>query len=119
MNRPNRPAYWQLDVFVVVMIGLVVALMRAHLSSGWETGAEIAWSVLMIVGMSIWVRANWAALQREERDERAVHTRRLPGRPVLPARTLPLTPVQERFLAVMEHIETDYPVVVRSEQEND
>jgi hypothetical protein len=66
MNRLNGPSYWQLDVFMVVMIGLVVAMMRAHLSSVWETGAEIAWSVLMIVGMSLWVRANWAALQRQE-----------------------------------------------------
>jgi len=115
----NRPAYWQLDMFMGVMIGLVVAMLRAHLASEWETGAEIAWSMLMIVGMSIWVRANWAALQREERAQRAAHMRRGRCRPATPVRTLPLTPVQERFLAVMEPIETDDPVVVLSEQEND
>jgi hypothetical protein len=42
MNRRNGPSYWQLDLFMVVMIGLMVAMMRAHLASGWETGAEIA-----------------------------------------------------------------------------
>ena len=115
----NRPAYWQLDVFVVAMIGLVVAMMRAHLPSEWETGAEIVWSILMIVGMSIWVRANWSALQREERTQRGADARQGRCQPVTPARTLPLTPVQERFLAVMEQIETDDPVVVRSEQDND
>jgi hypothetical protein len=112
MNRSNRPAYWQLDLFMVVMIGLVVMTMRAHLSSGWEIGAEIAWSVLMIVGMSMWVRTNWAALQREERAQRAANTGRVLGQPATPARTRTLTPVQERFLAVMEQIETDDTVVL-------
>ena len=110
----NRPAYWLLDIFMGVMIGLVVAMLRAHLSSGWETGAEIAWSALVIVGMSIWVRANWAALQREERAQRAAHMRRGRCRPATPVRSIPLTPVQERFLAVMEPVETDDTVVVRS-----
>jgi uncharacterized membrane protein len=113
----NRPAYWQLDLFMGAMIGLVVAMMRAHLSSEWETGAEIAWSVLMIVGMSLWVRANWAALQREEREQRAVAARWPLGRPATAARTL--TPVQARFLAVMDQNETDDSIVVRSEQDCD
>ena len=111
MNQHSQPAYWQLDLFVVVMIGLMVALMIAHLTPVWVTAAEIAWSVLTIAGMSIWVRANWAALQREERAQRAPATRRGRYRPATPARTRPLTPVQERFLAVMEPIETDDTVV--------
>src|SRR5689334_18554667 len=112
----NRPAYWQLDLFMGVMIGLVVAIMRAHLSSGWATGAEIAWSTLMLGGMSLWVRTNWDALQREERSAKMRHAH---FRPATPARTTPLTPVQEHFLAVMEPIETDDSVVVLSEQDND
>jgi hypothetical protein len=73
----------------------------------------------MIVGMSIWVRTNWAPLQREERAQRAADTRRVRCRPATPARTRPLTPVQERFLAVMEPIDTDDPVVVLNEEEHD
>ena len=115
----NRPAYWQLDMFMVVMIALVVAIMRAHLASGWAIGAEIAWSTLMIAGMSVWVRANWAALQREERAQRAAHKRRVRGQPATLVRTLPLTPVQERFLAMMKRIDADDSTVVRSEQDND
>src|SRR4051794_13527231 len=111
MNRHNQPAYWQLDLFVVVMIGLMVALMIAHLPPAWVTAAEIVWSVLTIVGMSIWVRTNWAALQREERAQRDAEKRRCLGQSALPPRSLPLTPVQEHFLAVMAQIETDTTVV--------
>jgi hypothetical protein len=114
MNRQKQPAYWQLDMFIVVMIGLMVALMIAHLPPAWVTGGEIAWSVLTIAGMSLWVRANWAALQREERAQRDAEKRRRLGQPAIPARTLPLTPVQEHFMDVMAQIETDNSVV-RSE----
>jgi hypothetical protein len=109
MNRQNRPAYWQLDIFMGAMIGLAVVIMRAKVGSGWVTSAEIAWSALMIVGMSMWVRANWASLQREEYAQRG----RQKHRHVPSARAFPLTPVQERYLAVMEQIETDDTIVVR------
>ncbi|MEO7909083.1 MAG: hypothetical protein ABIV47_05480 [Roseiflexaceae bacterium] len=114
MNRPNRPAYWQLDIFVVAMIGLVVAMLRAHLSSSWEIGAEIAWATLMIAGMGMWMRANRVALKRSDDQERAAAVQRVPRLPEQGARTLPLTPVQQRYLAVMEHIDTDDRVVVHS-----
>lgn len=101
MNRPNRPAYWQLDLLIVVMIGLMIVIMTAHLSSGWKAGAEIGWSALAIAGMSIWVRANWAALQHEEHEQRAVAERRAAPEPGQLERTIPLTPVQRQFLKVI------------------
>jgi hypothetical protein len=91
MNQPPRPAYWQLDIFMIAMIGLMVAVVRAHLSSRWEIGAEIMWAALMIAGMSMWVYANWAALKHAEAQDRAAAGRRVP-----------LTPVQKRYLAVIK-----------------
>ena len=101
MNQPNRPAYWQLDTFIIVMIGLMIVIMMAHLSSGWKVGVEIAWSTLTIAGMSIWARVNWAALQREEREQRTADECRALHRPEQLKRTIPLTPVQRRFLKVI------------------
>jgi di/tricarboxylate transporter len=55
MKQLERPRYWQLDVFVVALLALAVALMRAHLPAGWAVSAEIAWSSLALLGMGLWV----------------------------------------------------------------
>lgn len=55
---------------MLLMIGLMIGLMRVHLPPSWDTAAEIAWSVLTIVGMGMWLRENWAALVYEERQKR-------------------------------------------------
>jgi hypothetical protein len=68
MNRPNRPKRWQLDVFMLLMIVLMILVMRAHLPSPWETVAEIAWCVLILVGMGLWACENSAALDREDQQ---------------------------------------------------
>lgn len=105
MKRPNRPAYWQLDLFTVAMIGLMILIMMANLPPPWTTVAEIGWCVLMTVGMGIWIHANRTALMYDERKQR-VHERYANERRVPPGaqggRTIPLTPVQERFLAVLD-----------------
>lgn len=99
MKDRNRPAYWQLDLFVALMIGLMLAIMAAQLAPDWTTAAEIGWCALTIAGMGLWVRGNRAALLRED------YQRRSPGRApqAAPAeRTIPMTPVQDRFLAALE-----------------
>ena len=98
MKRPNRPAYWQLDLFVLLMIGLLLLAPLAHLSARWETALEIGWSIVIAGGMAIWLRMNWAALLREDREQQAARWR---ARRHTSARTTPLTPVQERYLAAM------------------
>jgi hypothetical protein len=99
MRRPNHPKRWQLDVFMVLMIVLMIVLLQAHLSASWETAGEIAWSVLALVGMGLWVHVNWAALQDEEQQKRG--RRPTPDQSGPPeSRTIPLTPTQRRFLAV-------------------
>jgi hypothetical protein len=107
MNRPNRPKRWQLDVFMLLMIVLMILLMQAQLSPSWETAAEIAWCVLTLVGMGMWVRDNWAALQREEQQRQ--RRRRAPSRSgASESRTILLTPTQRRFLAATQaHMHTE------------
>ena len=100
MKRPNRPAYWQLDLFTAAVIGLMIVIMMANLPPPWTTFAEIGWCVLTTVGMGIWIRGNRAALMYDERKQRT-HQRPVPLG-AQSGRTIPLTPVQERFLAVLE-----------------
>ena len=107
MDGPNRPKRWHLDVFMLLMIVLMILLLQAHLSSSWETVGEIAWCVLTLVGMGMWMRDNWAAIKHEERETR--RRRRAPGRDgVSESRTIPLTPTQRRFLPVTQaHTHTE------------
>ena len=101
MKQPPRPAYWQLDLFTLSMSGLLLVLL-AQLSPGWDTAVEVTWAALTIAGMARWVRLNWAALQREERTDRLRSTHCAAHRADVQARTLPLTPVQRHYLAVIE-----------------
>lgn len=73
MKQSPRPAYWQLDLFVLTMLGLLIAAMMLGFPGQWETVVAIGWSGLMILGMSMWVYANWAALMEEERAQRRTH----------------------------------------------
>jgi hypothetical protein len=101
MNRPKRPKRWQLDVFILLMIVLMILVMQAHLPSSWETVAEIGWCVLILVGMGMWVRDNWAAIEQEEQQRRR-RTRALDRSGAPESRTIPLTPTQRRFLNVTQ-----------------
>jgi len=83
------------------MIALVVLIMCGHISARWEVLVETAWAALTIIGMSIWVWANWSALCDEEREQRTRRLQNLSGADQFPARDLPLTPVQRRFLDAM------------------
>ena len=56
MKQHNHPAYWLLDLFMLLMFGLQLLIMLAGLSSSWETAAEVAWAALTIAGMSVWVQ---------------------------------------------------------------
>jgi hypothetical protein len=101
MNRPNRPKRWQLDVYILLMIVLMILVMQAHVSSSWETVAEIAWCALTLLGMGLWVYVNWAALQHEEQRRR--RRRRIQDQDgASESRTIPLTPTQRRFLHVTQ-----------------
>jgi hypothetical protein len=68
MKRPQRPAYWQLDVFMCVMIALLVLIMGVHTSTRWKILVDAGWAALTLLGMSMWVWANWSAIREEERE---------------------------------------------------
>jgi hypothetical protein len=90
---------------MLLMIGLLILVMLARLSPGWETVAASVWAALTLAGMAAWVRLNWTALQRTERTERTLTTRGAVRRADMRTRTLPLTPVQAHFLEVTQPID--------------
>ncbi len=93
--KHHHPAYWLLDLFIVIMFGALALIALAHLSHGWETAADIVWSLVTLVGMGAWVRFNRQALLREDLAQRS-------KRSDAPERNIPTTPVQERYLAAIE-----------------
>jgi hypothetical protein len=103
MRRRKKSVYWQLDLFIVVMIAGRLVLIWADLPDSWSTIIDWVWSVLTLAGMSAWVWFNREALREEDqRARRKAHQHPpLPARPMSP-RTLPLTPVQRHFLDVID-----------------
>lgn len=101
-QRLTRPAYWQLDLFVCGMIIGALAFMQAQIPPQWEILVDGGWAALLIAGMSIWVWANWPALCEEERRQRTQRKQYVGMAHRSLPHTLPLTPVQQRFLDTMD-----------------
>jgi hypothetical protein len=103
MKRPKKPARWQLDVFMFVMIVSLLVLMWAELPASWYPIIECTWGALTLCGMSIWVWVNREALREEDRRQRTKPERQ-PQVQSTPAstRSTPLTPVQRHFFDVMD-----------------
>jgi hypothetical protein len=76
--------------------------MLAAIPAAWQTAVHIAWCLLTWAGMAVWVRANRIALQNQDRAKHLEDTRHTLSAQAESARTLPLTPVQQHFLEVME-----------------
>jgi hypothetical protein len=103
MQRRKKPAGWQLDLFIGVMIAGMLALLWAELPARWYTIIDWVWSVLTIAGMSVWVWVNRDALREEDQDaHRRAHQHPPVSATPAPPRTLPLTLVQQHFLDVMD-----------------
>jgi hypothetical protein len=105
MKRPDKPAYWQLDLFIFLMIALIFLIMRINIALQWETLVEVGWAALTIGGMTLWVWTNWSALREEEQEQRAGRQQVTPETDTLQARDRQLTPVQRRFLDAMRRHE--------------
>jgi hypothetical protein len=71
MKRSQQPAYWQLDLFVLTMISLLVGAMMLGYPAQWDMAVSIGWSVLIISGMSVWVYVHRAALAEADRAQRS------------------------------------------------
>jgi hypothetical protein len=98
LNYPNKPAWWQLYLWLVLMLGLSVLMMWAAIPAAWQTAVHIMWCLLTWGGMVVWVWVNRVALRDEDRAKHRARARAA----VDAARTLPLTSVQQHFLDVME-----------------
>jgi hypothetical protein len=102
LNHTKKPAWWQLYLWSLLMLGLSVLTMLAAIPAAWQAAVHIVWGLLTWGGMVVWVWANRVALQDEDRAKHLARTRQAPSAPADGARTLPLTPVQQHFLEVME-----------------
>lgn len=102
LGRPQKPAWWQLYVWFLLMVGLSVLMMWLSIPAPWRTVWHVVWSLLTLGGMSVWVRANSAALLDEDRARHTEHKQHTSSAPADTGRTIPLTPVQQRFLEIME-----------------
>jgi hypothetical protein len=102
LNHTKKPAWWQLYLWLLLMFGLSALTMVAAIPAAWQTAVYIVWGLLTWGGMAVWVWANRVALQAEDRAKYLAGIRQARSARTDGARTLPLTPVQQHFLEVME-----------------
>jgi hypothetical protein len=102
LNHTNKPAWWQLYLWLLLMLGLSVLTMLVAIPAAWQTVVHIVWWLLTWGGMVVWVWLNRGALQDEDRAKDLARTRHKPSARADGPRTLPLTSVQQHFLEVME-----------------
>jgi hypothetical protein len=103
MQRQKKPARWQLDLFMGIMIASLLVLMWAELSESWYTFIDWAWGALTLCGMSVWVWVNRDALREEDQHAHRKSHRQPPSHAASTRRrSLPLTPVQQHFLEVID-----------------
>jgi hypothetical protein len=102
LNHTNKPAWWQLYLWLLLMLGLSVLTMFTAIPAVWQTAVHLLWWLLTWGGMAVWVWANRVALEDEDRAKHLARTRPTPSAHADLASTLPLTPVQQHFLEVME-----------------
>jgi hypothetical protein len=102
LSHTKKPAWWQLYLWLLLMLGLSVLTMLTAIPAAWQTAVYILWGLLTWGGMVVWVWANRVALEDEDRAKHLARTRNTPSARADGARTLPLTPVQQHFLEVME-----------------
>jgi hypothetical protein len=102
LRQRARPRWWQLYGWLLLTSSMLLFVMPRAIPASWEMAAQVAWCVLTLGGMGAWVWLNQQALWEEDQARQRGETRA--GRRASPndGRTIPLTPVQERFLAVME-----------------
>jgi hypothetical protein len=105
LSRPKPASWWQLYLWALLMLGLGGLATLAGIPPSWQTTVRIAWCLLTWGGMVVWLWANRAALRDEERAKRRAGKPYRPAAQPETARTIPLTPVQRRFLEVMERHE--------------
>jgi hypothetical protein len=102
MKHRNKPRYWQLYLFTILMCVILLLLMWAQLPQGWYTSIEYVWAVLVLAGMGLWCWIHREAMREEDRRSRKKRRQQLQPEITAPGRTIPLTSVQKHFLEVMD-----------------
>ena len=116
--KTRRAPGWQLDIFLLTMIALLIGLMRLPVFGRWVNVIEIVWSVVTLAGMTVWVYVHWEALAAEEAAQRKQRMWEHSGAAQQDfARTLRVTPVQQRFLEA-SHRHKHCVQQIRVEQHN-
>jgi TM2 domain-containing membrane protein YozV len=70
MKKQRKPAWQFLDGLVLLLAGLLFGVHRLHLATGMETLSQILLVLAFYSLMALWLRANGAALAREEREKK-------------------------------------------------
>lgn len=103
MQRRKKPARWQLDLFIGLMIAAMLVLLWAELPERWYAIIDWGWSAVTLCGMSVWVWVNRDTLREEDQEaHRKAHQHPPLAATPTPPRSLSLTPVQQHFLDVMD-----------------
>jgi hypothetical protein len=102
LYRGRKPPWWQLYAWVLLTSSLLLFIGPLVLSAAWEMAAQAVWSVLTLGGMWVWVWRNQEALKEDDRAKQLRDRSHERDDETHGRRTIPLTPVQERFLAAME-----------------
>ena len=100
LQRARKPSWWQLYGGILFLNGVLFVVPHFILPA-WEMAAQGIWCVLTLGGMWAWVWMNKDELREEDRSKREGRQR---GKRYITAddeRRMSLTPVQERYRAVV------------------
>jgi hypothetical protein len=94
-----KVGWWKLYLFVGDMTGIMLLMLWTGVPASSETLLAAGWAALVLAGISLWLRANSAALYAEEleAERRGMQQAQAAISPQA-GRSLPLTPVQRTFL---------------------
>ncbi len=102
LRRRTTPAWWVLLVWMLLMSGVLVFALPLVVPAAWQRAAQVVWCSVLMGGMLVWVRANGRALSEDDWTPRVLRHQNEDAPRGEGGRTIPLTAVQARFLAVME-----------------
>jgi hypothetical protein len=100
MSNKKKPSWWLVYILWFAMAGLLVWDYSVPRPDWLQQGAAVL--IMLISGglIACWLRANHAALTREDEEKRARDTHAHAGRDIPP------TPVQIRYLKALGHYKT-------------
>lgn len=99
LQRARKPSWWQLYGGVLFLNG-VLFILPVLIPPAWEVAAMGVWCFLTLGGMWAWIWMNRDELRDEDRSKQQGYQRDK-RRDADEERSVPLTPVQERYLAVI------------------